>query len=117
MNKQHGTTSALTAVIIRDDYQHKGIGTELFRRQLDIARTEGLKHVLCNMLADDTVMQTICKRVGFRITTAKEISSRRRLTCKPIQRETGKASGRIGCLFLLAPKRGWVPHICRSWQM
>jgi acetyltransferase len=68
MYKQHGTTSALMAVIIRDDYQHKGIGTELFRRQLDIARAEGLKHVLCNMLADDTVMQTICKRLGFRVT-------------------------------------------------
>jgi acetyltransferase len=72
MNKQHGTTSALTAVIIRDDYQHKGIGTELFRRQLDIARAEGLKHVLCNMLADDTAMQTICQRVGFRMTTEKD---------------------------------------------
>jgi len=72
MNKQHGTNSALIAGIIRDDYQHKGLGTELFRRQLDIARAEGLKHVLCNMLEDDTAMQTICKRVGFRMTTTKD---------------------------------------------
>ena len=72
MNKQHGTTSALTAVIIRDDFQHKGIGTELFLHQLEIACAEGLKHLLCNMLADDNVMQTICKKVGFRVTSTKD---------------------------------------------
>ena len=69
LNKQHGTTSAVAAVIIRDDYQHKGVGTELFRRTLDIAGAEGVKRLHCNMLADDTVMQTICKKVGFRMTT------------------------------------------------
>ena len=72
MSKQHGTNSAYTAVIIRDDYQRKGLGTELFRRRSEVARDEGLKHVHCNMLAEDTAMQTICKRVGFRMTTTKD---------------------------------------------
>jgi acetyltransferase len=72
MYKQHGTTSALTAVIIRDDFQHIGIGTELFRRQLEIARAEGLKHVLCNMLAEDKDMHAICTKLGFRVTNTSD---------------------------------------------
>jgi acetyltransferase len=68
MNRQHGTATALIAVIIQDDWQHKGLGTELFRRQLEIARAEGLKHVLCNMLVEDKEMQAICKKLGFELT-------------------------------------------------
>jgi acetyltransferase len=68
MSKQHGTNAAYTAVIIRDDYQGKGLGTDLFRRALEVARDEGLKHVHCNMLAEDQEMQHICKKLGFRIT-------------------------------------------------
>src|SRR5208282_1960040 len=68
MSKQHGTNSAYTAVIIRDDYQGKGLGTDLFRRALEVARDEGLKRVHCNMLAEDQEMQHICKKLGFRVT-------------------------------------------------
>jgi acetyltransferase len=68
MSKQHGTNSALTACVIRDDFQHKGLGTELFRRHLDIARAEGLKQVVCNMLEDDKDSQAILKKLGFRLT-------------------------------------------------
>ncbi len=72
MNKQHGTASALTTVVIRDDFHNKGIGTELFRRQLDIAREEGLKHVFSNMLVEDKIMQNICKKLGFTLTNPNE---------------------------------------------
>ena len=68
MSKQHGTNSAYTAVIIRDDYQGKGLGTDLFRRALEVARDEGLKHVHCNMLAEDQEMHHICRKLGFRVT-------------------------------------------------
>jgi len=66
MSKQHGTNSALCAVIIRDDFQHKGIGSELFRRHIDIARSEGIEKVVCNMLADDKESQAITKKLGFK---------------------------------------------------
>ena len=67
MSKQHGLNSALAAVIIRDDFQHRGIGTELFRRHLDVARTEGVEKVVCNMLAEDKETQAICKKLHFRM--------------------------------------------------
>ncbi len=72
MNRQHGTPSAVTTVVIRDDFQNKGIGTELFRRQLDIARAEGLKRVSSNMLAADKIMQNICKKLGFQMSAPNE---------------------------------------------
>jgi acetyltransferase len=72
MNRQHGTTSALTAVIIRDDFQQKGLGTEMLRRELQIAKDEGLKHVHCNMLPEDKQMQSICKKLGFQVTNTDD---------------------------------------------
>ncbi|HET8667638.1 MAG TPA: bifunctional acetate--CoA ligase family protein/GNAT family N-acetyltransferase, partial [Terriglobales bacterium] len=67
MSKEHGTASAEVAAILRDEYHHKGLGTELFRRQLDIARKEGVAEVFCNMMADNGDMQAICKKLGFEI--------------------------------------------------
>ncbi|HYG99552.1 MAG TPA: bifunctional acetate--CoA ligase family protein/GNAT family N-acetyltransferase [Terriglobales bacterium] len=67
MSKEHGTASAEMAAIIRDEYHHKGLGTELFRRQLDIARAEGINEVFCNMMSDNGDMQAICKKLGFTV--------------------------------------------------
>jgi acetyltransferase len=67
MSKEHGTTSAEMAAIIRDEYHHKGIGTELFRRHLDIARKEGVTEVYCNMMADNGDIQAIVRKLGFQV--------------------------------------------------
>ena len=72
MSKEHGTSNAEMAVIIRDEYHHKGLGTELFRRQLDIARKEGVSTVICNIMADNGDMQAICKKLGFEITNVSD---------------------------------------------
>ncbi len=72
MSKEHGTTSAELAVIISDEFHHKGLGSELFRRQLDIARAEGLKRVVCNMLGENHDMKAICKKLGFTVTDVSE---------------------------------------------
>ena len=72
MSKEHGTTSAELAAIIRDEFHHKGLGSELFRRQLDIARVEGLKRVSCNMLAENNDIKAICKKLGFTVTDLSE---------------------------------------------
>jgi acetyltransferase len=68
MNRQPGTKSALTAVVVRDDTQHRGLGTEMIRRELEIARAEGLQRVHCNMLAEDKDMQAVCIKLGFTVT-------------------------------------------------
>ncbi len=80
MSKEHGTTSAELAGIIRDEYHHKGLGTELFRRQLEVARDEGLKRVYCNMLSENGDMKAICKRLGFTVAELSDKLTRAEIT-------------------------------------
>jgi acetyltransferase len=72
MSRDHGTNSAELAAIIRDEFHHQGLGTELFRRQLNIARAEGLKRVFCSMLAENNDMKAICKKLGFTVTDVND---------------------------------------------
>jgi acetyltransferase len=67
LSKQHGINEAECAVLISDDYQHQGLGSELFRRLLAIARAEGVDRVVSTMLAENREMRAICKRLGFHV--------------------------------------------------
>jgi acetyltransferase len=55
------------AVIVADEFQQKGLGTELCRRLLAIARSEGVQHVTCTILPENTTMLAICSRLGFHL--------------------------------------------------
>ncbi|MGA2433787.1 MAG: bifunctional acetate--CoA ligase family protein/GNAT family N-acetyltransferase [Bryobacteraceae bacterium] len=55
------------AIIVSDEYQGRGLGTELLRRTLDVARDEKIAHVTGDILADNLVMQRTCERLGFTI--------------------------------------------------
>lgn len=65
LTKIHGTDSAEVAVVILDDYQHRGLGTELVRKSLEAARAENLKKVRANVLTENVEMRALCKRLGF----------------------------------------------------
>jgi acetyltransferase len=67
IRRVHGSKDAEFAIIISDEYQGKGIGTELVRRILDVAREEGFGRVVADILPDNLVMQRICEKLGFRI--------------------------------------------------
>jgi acetyltransferase len=67
LSKIHGKPDAEVAVLIRDDYQHLGLGTELVRRLMLIARDEKLKSVHSTMLGVNREMRAICNRLGFRL--------------------------------------------------
>jgi acetyltransferase len=67
LSKQHGINEAECAVIISDAYQHQGLGSELYRRLLAIARSEGIDKVVSTMLAENREMRAICKRLGFNV--------------------------------------------------
>jgi acetyltransferase len=65
LSKIHGTDSAESAVVILDEAQHLGLGTELVRRSIDVARAEKLKKVISNILPENFEMRAVCKRLGF----------------------------------------------------
>jgi acetyltransferase len=67
LSKLHGVNEAECAVLIRDEYQHQGLGKELFRRALEVARDEKIARVSSTMLAENREMRAICKSLGFEV--------------------------------------------------
>lgn len=62
-----GDATAEFALLIADDYQHLGLGSELLRRLLDIGREEGIREVHADILAENLLMQRIARREGFEL--------------------------------------------------
>jgi acetyltransferase len=58
------------AVLVSDPSQGQGLGTELFRKLIEIARHEGLSRVSAEMLPDNFAMRRIADQLGFRTATA-----------------------------------------------
>jgi acetyltransferase len=68
---------AETAVLISDAYQKQGLGLELLRRIIQVARDEKLNRVSSEMLGDNLAMQLISKRLGFRFHSQSDSPSLR----------------------------------------
>jgi acetyltransferase len=62
-----GSDEAELAVLVDDRYQGQGLGTELYRRLVAVARDEKLKRVVCTVLAENREMRAICKTLGFKM--------------------------------------------------
>ena len=60
-----GGNDAELAVLVDDRYQGQGLGTELYRRLIGVARDEKLSRVVCTILAENHEMRAICKKLGF----------------------------------------------------
>jgi acetyltransferase len=66
MNKLHAGNEAEVAVLVSDQYQKLGLGNELLRRVIAVARDAKLSRVSAEMLTDNVAMQAITKHLGFR---------------------------------------------------
>ena len=55
------------ALLINDGHQGRGIGTELLRRLLEIARDEKIVRVNAEILPDNQEMQRVCEKLGFQL--------------------------------------------------
>jgi len=75
INRLHGTNEAEVAVLVTDDYQKRGVGEELLRRAIRVAREEGIHAVSAEMMADNMAMQVITKRLGFRVKMQPDFAS------------------------------------------
>jgi acetyltransferase len=62
-----GGDEAEYAIVISDDYQKQGIGTEFLRRLVEIGRKEGVKAIVADILSDNTAMQKIAEKLGFKM--------------------------------------------------
>ena len=74
MSKIHGQNAAEIAVLVRDQYQRQGLGMELARRLVQIARDERLHTLQAFMLQENIEMQALVRKLGFHITTTDDPS-------------------------------------------
>ncbi len=66
LTKLQGTTDAEFSVLVSDEYQRTGLGTEILRQLLLIARNEGIERVMAEVLPENEGMRRVCARLGFR---------------------------------------------------
>ena len=67
LTKAHHANEAEFALLISDKFQGHGLGTELLKRLLEIARLEGLDRVTADILGENRQMIEICRLLGFRL--------------------------------------------------
>jgi acetyltransferase len=65
--KKPGTDEAEFALLVSDRVQRSGLGTELLRRLLQVGRDEKLRRITADILPQNTVMQRLCEKLGFRL--------------------------------------------------
>ena len=67
LSKIHGSNEARFTVLVNDQYQGKGIGTELIRRIIDVGRSEKLDRIEALISPDNQAMQNLCQKLGFQL--------------------------------------------------
>jgi acetyltransferase len=72
LSKLHGQDEAELAAVATDGAQHKGLGSELYRRMIEFARDEKLKRVVSTMLPENREMRAVCVKHGFKMLSNME---------------------------------------------
>ncbi|WP_413160597.1 bifunctional acetate--CoA ligase family protein/GNAT family N-acetyltransferase [Capilliphycus salinus ALCB114379] len=65
LSRVHGVNEAEFSLLIRDRFQHQGLGSELLRQLLSIGRQENINRITAEILADNFAMQKVCEHLGF----------------------------------------------------
>jgi acetyltransferase len=72
LSKLHGRSTAEMALLVRDQYQHRGLGIELLRRLIQVARDEHLDSMQAYLLRENVEMRSLVEKLGFRVQPADE---------------------------------------------
>ena len=67
LSKTPGHDDAEFSILLSDLWQNRGLGSQLLRLLLQIARAEKLRRVTADILAENLQMQRICEKLGFRL--------------------------------------------------
>jgi acetyltransferase len=65
LSKSHGANEAEFAMLVADQYQKQGLGTELLRQLIQIGRDEDLDAITAEILHENRPMQRVCEKLGF----------------------------------------------------
>ena len=70
LSRLHGINEAEFAVLVGDQWQHQGLGTEMLRRMTEIAREEKIARVTGSFLEENYEMQSVSKKLGMKLVRA-----------------------------------------------
>jgi len=65
LTQQPGRNEAEFAMLVIDEYQEEGIGTELLRRLVQVGEDEGLDRITADILQQNRAMQRVCEKLDF----------------------------------------------------
>jgi acetyltransferase len=72
LHHQHGSNDGEFSILIVDQYQGMGLGTELIRRLIEIGRAEKLTRIHADVLAENIDMQHTCRKLGITLKATDE---------------------------------------------
>jgi acetyltransferase len=67
LSKLHGVPDAEFAIVIGDEWQGHGLGTQFLKRIVAIARQEKLSRIIGHILPDNYAMKHIARKLGFEL--------------------------------------------------
>lgn len=67
LSKLYGTRESEFSMLVNDAYHGRGLGTELLRRLIEVARDEKLTCVKADILPENYPMQHVCEKLGFTV--------------------------------------------------
>jgi acetyltransferase len=75
LSRMNHPAEAEAAVLVSDQWQGRGLGTELLRRVALVAREEKFSRIHAEILRDNVSTQAVFKKVGFQLRTMEDFSS------------------------------------------
>ena len=69
LSKLPDANVAEIALIVSDSHQRCGVGTEVTRRLIDVAKQHHLSRIFAHILTDNVGMQHLCVAAGMRLTS------------------------------------------------
>ena len=67
LTRLHVSNEAEFAILVSDQHQRTGLGTELLRRLLDFARDEKMERVIAEILPENEGMKRVSTQLGFKL--------------------------------------------------
>jgi len=65
--KRHGSADAEFALLVSDQVQRQGLGRELMKRLVTVAREEGIRRLEARMLPENEGMQKLLTTLNFEL--------------------------------------------------
>ena len=84
ITRQPGRNEAEFAMLVIDDYQGEGIGTELLRRLVQVGEDENLDRITADILRRNRAMQHVCEKLGFEIIRSNDFTDEMVKAVKPL---------------------------------